>query len=215
MRKIALLIVTGLLGAALLTGCGAKKDTSSETATAADTSSANSAGQSKETPETFGDIYNTPGYTENGSSCYDNKFILAYEADGIYYRAIADLTDEQSKTINDAYGTEDFDVKIKAATESLKVSSFENLSDTIPSQEEMDKWIGMTGEELLDDGWTVWGYDLENMEFNMGKGAFIYIITFDGSISEFSDENEYPELKPCKVTSVKFDGLGEATTLYE
>ena len=207
MKKV-LLIVIGLLGLVLMTSCGTKNDSANhEVSTTSE--------QVQSGPETIGDIRNLPGFIESGTSCTDQKFVIAYEADGIYYRAIADITKEQEETINEAYGSEDFEAKIKAATESLKVSKNENLSDSIPSQEEMDKWVGMTGEELMNDGFTVWGYDLQNMEFNMNKGPFSYIITFDGKITDISDANNYQELKPCRVKSVKFEGLGDATTIEE
>ena len=77
----------------------------------------------------------------------------------------------------------------------------------IPSQEELDKQIGKTGEDLLNDDWTCYGWNFMDMEFNMDHDLFTFVVTFDGSMENTDADDDV--LKPLVVTSVKYAGLGD------
>ena len=85
-------------------------------------------------------------------------------------------------------------------------------------QEELDKNVGKTGQELFDDGWTYWYYNLEDMEAGLYYKDFAYTVRFeyDGEPMVNSDDFDfYEEFKDLKVSSVTFDGLGDAAVLEE
>ena len=94
------------------------------------------------------------------------------------------------------------------------METMENLSNEIIPQEELDKLVGKTGEELFNDGWTDGsGYNLEDMEFWLNKGAFEYTVVFDGKVENYDEFDTEEGVKAFTVKSVKFNGLGDATNI--
>lgn len=156
-------------------------------------------------------IYENEGDYQEAYS--EKKFVYVFTVNGLYYRASADLPKEVSEAIWADESGEDRDQKVRDLLSSLKVTSFENLSEKIPAQAELDKLVGKTGKELFDDGWTYWSYNLEDMEAGMNHGAFSYMVRFqyDGEQMVNSDDFDfYKEFKDLPVKSVKFEGLGDA-----
>ena len=79
----------------------------------------------------------------------------------------------------------------------------------------MDAYVGKTGREMQDAGWIYTGHDLENMEFWLQYGPFVYTVVFDGKVDEkdwdtFEDESG---AKDMKVKSVEFNSIGDATNI--
>lgn len=72
-----------------------------------------------------------------------------------------------------------------------------------------------TGQELIDDGWSVWGFNVETMEFNMSHGPYNYIVVFDGKVKMTEDLDGNDAAAPLKVKSVKYDGIGDAANIEE
>ena len=207
MKKfITILLISAALFPALA-GCSRndKKETATETAATGsfDPSQA----------KTMGDLlpYEEKGDYQEAFS--DKKFVLVFNADGIFYRAEADLTKEAADIVWGEEYDEERDQKVRKVISTLEVKSIENLSDKIPKQEELDKLIGKTGKELFDDGWTYWSYNLADMEAGMVHGAFSYVVRFkyDGEQMVNSDDFDfYEEFKDLPVSSVTYDGLGDA-----
>ena len=92
----------------------------------------------------------------------------------------------------------------------------ENLSEQIIDQKDLDKLVGKTGKELVEEGWKYNGsYDLGNMNVEMENGPFQYTVTFDGEVDE-KDYEDYDVEKGTanmKVTKVKFNTVGDATSV--
>ena len=97
----------------------------------------------------------------------------------------------------------------------LKISRLENLSEMLPSQEEMNKWVGKTGQDLFDADWTNSGWNLDEMVFWMNYGAFQYDVVMEGEVKtpdDFGDE----DINSLVVKSVAYNGqLGDATEINE
>ena len=81
-----------------------------------------------------------------------------------------------------------------------------------PSQEELDKLVGKTVQDLFDEGWTCWGWNLGDHILWMYGGPFSYTVEFTGELNdtEYFDESEAGSMT---VKSVTYDGLGDATEL--
>jgi len=216
MKKFATMV---LILAALflaLTGCSRteKKETVTETAAETVTTGTFDPSQAK----TMGDllVYEEKGDYQEAFS--DKKFVLVFNADGIFYRAEADLTKEAADIVWGEEYDEERDQKVRKAIAALEVKSIENLSERIPKQEELDKLIGKTGQELFDDGWTYWSYNLIDMEAGMVHGTFSYDVRFkyDGEPMVNSDDFDfYKEFKDLPVISVTYAGLGDAANPEE
>ena len=170
--------------------------------------------------KTIGDVLAYPGTNEEQYAAQDEKFIYVFSLNGTYYRGITEMSDEESsKLFNLDYDDPEHDAKEAALLAPVKVDNWENLSKLIPPQEELDKLVGKTGQELLDDGWTSGGYNLSEKEFWMNKGPFSYTVVMDGleigDDFDYDSFNEDETLPTLTVKSVTFTGLGDAASLED
>lgn len=231
-RNIALFLVL-LMTLSVLTACNssgtgsqpaettaAAETTTAETAAAdgAEESAAADAGAADTfdpaKASTMGDVFAYVGENSQQEGYTETHYVIAFEAEGVTYRAIAELPEDVSKALWEIdFEDEDKDQKTKDLVSPLE-AKIENLTEQIPSQEELDKYIGKTGQELFDEGWSEWYYNLEEMEAGMYYGLFDYAVRFeyDGEPMVNSDDFDFQEnFKDLKVSSVTYQGLGTAT----
>ena len=153
------------------------------------------------------------------SSYSESGCIYAFAYDGTYYRAIADMPKDIADQINAiSWEDEDRDAKINELLGPLEVKTIENLSEGMPSDDDLKKYIGKTGRELFADDWTYWYYNLEDMSAGLYHGLYSYIVTFeyDGEQMDNTDDFDfYEEFKDLKVKSITCDGIGDATADIE
>ena len=192
MKKISLFLAL-VLALSLLAGCGQSGGES-----ASDTPEAAAGTSDIDSLKTIGDVLALEGAEFRQSAAYDNVFIYVFDLDGTIYRVFAPMSDDVFTAIMD-----------------LEIDRCENLSEQIPPQEELDKLVGKTGADLLDDGWSCSGYMLDTMEFWMDYGLFEYKVAFDGSLEMSDDFDEYEAIRPLTVKSVEYSDLGNATNLEE
>ncbi len=164
--------------------------------------------------ETIGDAMALATNDNNQSGATDGTYVYAFYIDDIPYRVIADLPSDTFQKIMDLeYDDPDYDKKYNDLVSPLKIDRYEDLSLLVPVQEELDKLVGKTGGELLDDGWTSWGYNLDTMEFWMHKEPLAYTVVFEGEFEPTEDMDEEEAIRPLVVKSVTYDGIGDATVL--
>jgi len=154
------------------------------------------------------------GLPEYGSSMSEDKYVYAFEQDGVIYRAVAALPTDVSEALWDLdWEDEQYEEKEKALLAPLKILEINNLSEGIPSQYELDKLIGKTGGELLENGWYCTGWTYEDAVFYMGHGPYNYLVTFNEKVDNWDNFNEYEDLNDMTVSSVTYDGFGDVASL--
>lgn len=167
--------------------------------------------------KTLGDVFKYDGEGMFQTSYNEEAYAVAFEVNGVYYRARAKM----EKSIYDeiqSLDIEDYEERQKKERELLspiEVTQFENLSDMMPSKEELDKYVGMTGQDLFDNGWDYYYYNLEDMEAGLNHGNFGYKVKFDydGPRMENTDDFDfYEKFKDLKIKSVEVEGLGSGAT---
>ena len=210
MKKTISLILVVLMMLALLAACGQAGDGSEPAAPDAATGTA-----AIESLGTIGDAMALDSAEMREYATYNNHFIYVFELDGTSYRVIASVTDEQEQAIFDLdYEDPDHDAKQEEIVGPLKIETYENLSDMILPQEELDQWVGKTGQELMDAGWTNSGWNLDDMEFWMDYGPMMYSVIMEGTV-ENVEEFEEEDIGPLVIKSVTWQGLGDATDIGE
>ena len=163
-----------------------------------------------EEAKTIGDILGLPSF---GYSAVEGSYIAAFELNGTVYRAVADLSKEQFDSImNLQFDDPDHDRKLNEIVAPLEIRQIDNVSEKIPDQSELDKYIGKSGADLLDEGWTCTYYNLDNTEFGMDHGWYSYIVTFDGKIEYKEDLDVEEAIRDLKVLSVTYEGVSNAVT---
>ena len=162
-----------------------------------------------DTVKTLGDLLGLP---EVGTSLTGTTYVYAFEQDGSTWRAICDVPEEIAQAIFDLdFDDPDYDKKLNALIAPLPVKVIENLTENIPSQKEADQYIGKTGQELIDDGWTVHYYNLDELQFKMTYGIYSYDITFEGKIKDPDSFNEDTDMGGLTVKAITCSGVGDAT----
>ena len=162
-----------------------------------------------DTVTTLGDLLGLPdlGYSLQGTT-----YVYAFEQDGNTYQAICDIPEETAQAIFDLdFDDPEYDKKMNDLIAPLTVKDIVNLNEGIPSQEEAEQYLGKTGQELIDDGWTVHFYNLEEMKFGMNHGVYSYDITFEGEIKDPDNFNEDTDMGDLTVKTITCDGIGDAT----
>ena len=205
MKKIFAFIMVLTLALAVLTACGEeqKDEEQKEEKATIDLDSL----------KTMGDAFALEAENDQFGSD-DQHFVYVFEIGGTAYRVIADMTKEVQKEMDKLDASkEDFNDKTKEAAASLEISKRENLTEMIPPQEELDNFAGKTGQELLDDGWTVSGWDIEENTFTMNKGPFAYTVVIDSKLKESDDFDGDEEIKKLKIKTIKYSDIGDATNL--
>ena len=159
----------------------------------------------------LGDLLGLPdiGYSLTGTT-----YVYAFEQDGNTYRAICDVPEETAQAIFDLdFDDPDYDKKQNELIAPLPVKVIENLTEGMPEQEEAEQYIGRTGQELIDDGWSVQFYNLEEMKFGMNHGVYSYDITFEGNVKDPENFDENTDMSGLTVMAITCDGIGDATYL--
>lgn len=163
-----------------------------------------------EAAETMGELMGLPDY---GTGFNDTRFVYVFEQDGNYYRAFADLSPELSQALFDLdFSDEEYEAKRAELVASLPIAALEDLTAMTPTQEELDQLIGKTGGDLVDDGWTGSGYNLDEGIFYMDYGPFAYEVAFEEAMPDRDvlDEDQDQAIRDLTVKSVTCTGLGDA-----
>ena len=190
MKKLLILLC------AVLLLCGCAEQTAVQPDTAADS----------EPIATLGSVLGEGA--EIYSSAYnEDRYVCVFGKDGAMLRAVARLTPEAYQALRD--GSESAELLAAMETESV-----EDLTAAMPRQAELDRLVGKTGGELLDDGWEIVGHTIYNdfmssTVFYLVKGFYSYTVQFDEAVSVDENFSEADAMRPLTIASVTCDGVSE------
>ena len=119
-----------------------------------------------------------------------------------------------SKELDDAvravdYLAEDRKEQINAIIGPCEITKVIDLRTLALPQDELDQWIGKTGQDLLDAGWEYNGYhsDGTGLHICMVNGDFQYLVSFAEKLTMTQVFGEQPEnMATATVTGIGFDG---------
>ena len=154
--------------------------------------------------------------TGSTSAAWDAAhYVYVFDNNGTTTRVVCDLTEELSEQIDDALfndgGGED---AVRELLASLPLVSVEDLSGGIPDQETMDQLVGRTGQDLLDDGYEIWGssFNGEDVSFTLVKGLYQYEVTFEADPAQLDSDDLEGVMPGLTVTSVTYAGVSDHAT---
>ena len=154
--------------------------------------------------------------SETNMSSYDSRhYVYVFEKDGVPMRVTADIPGEVYDKLEDLiYDSEDTEEKVRELVAGLKLSKVEDLSENVLSQEELDKLKGKTGQELLDAGYTISGYSIDEdyTDFFMDYGDFEYVVSFNESLNNVEITDEYAQISGLTVKEAKYSGVSYTAT---
>ena len=139
-------------------------------------------------------------------------YTLVFDLDGVPYRAASVLDEELQKKFDEMDWAESSEENDKAREElerSLPITSEEDLSKYYPDQETLDSWIGMTGKELEDAGFSISGFsnDYHGDHMEVEKGLFTYNVFTNEPFSDDDEADHYAEFKEMTVKEVQISGI--------
>lgn len=162
--------------------------------------------------KTMADLMSVP---DLGTSCSEDKYVMAFEQDGQYYQAIAAATPEVFDAVTSLdWDDPEYNQKLTDIVGPLEVIEIKNLSELIPAQEELDKLVGKTIQDLIDEGWWNSGWNLEDKIVYMGHEYFMYNVHFDEEIEDPASFDE-EDLGPLVITAVEFSSMDNGTYMPE
>ncbi len=139
--------------------------------------------------KTLADVFAAKGELYSLSTSPD-KFAIVFPVDGIYYRVEANIpADVYEKLDAIDFFDETREEQEQALLAPLPVTRVGNLTDGIPPQDELDVLIGLTGQDLLDMGFTYGtGYSFwDKAEMYLVQGLYEYHICFNEKVPEMED----------------------------
>lgn len=145
----------------------------------------------------------------NAMSRYtEEEFIYVFEYEGKPVRVTAEMTKEVYEQL-EAVASDDRnrDQKIADAVAGLKIKEKEDLSDDIPTQEDLDSLKGRKGQELLDEGYIVQGIGFDennNASFVVNKDIFQLNIEAENLPEVSSHPDETALFAECTVKKAEF-----------
>lgn len=207
MKRIMFFLLAAVI---LLAGCGAGSTGSPAAGSSQGKASGQEAGKDiVDNLKTIGDIKQLDDDMVREEAYFEDFYACVIDVDGTLYRLAAELPEDVSKEIwSIDFEDEDRDEKVNELMKSLEITRKDNFSELIIPQEELDKLVGKTGQDLLDDGWYSGGYNLEDMEFWMYKDPFMYTVVFEGTAEPTEDGDDNEMIKDLKVKSVTYTSLG-------
>jgi hypothetical protein len=151
---------------------------------------------------------------------------LSYGLDDTYFVGVFDAGDSKVRVvaksqpgIDEAIGkldfeNSDYDQQLNEALSSLELVSAEDITDGQLPQEQLEGYIGQTGQDLLDAGFVFSSYSFyggEETGATMDYGNYSYEVSFDATVSEEQAEDGGEAIKGATVTAVEsFGNLSNA-----
>ena len=140
------------------------------------------------------------------SVCDSSYYVYVFDNNGVPCRVAAEMTEDLYNALTAIEFTDpDKDQKTMDLIGGLPLILAEDLSAGIPDQAELDELVGKTGQELLDQGFQVWGYDEEADEYSLVQGDYEYKASFDQKAEAGADGDD--AIRGLTLKSIVYDGV--------
>ncbi len=149
--------------------------------------------------------------TESREASWDeNNYTLIFRYAGTEWLVNAAFSKELCDAMNAVdFMAEDRAEQINAILAPCEITTIIDLRTLAMPREELDQWIGKTGQDLLDAGWEYNGYhsDEAGLHIFMVYGDFQYQVSFAEELTMTQVFGEQPDNMPkATVTGIVFDG---------
>lgn len=208
MKKLVSVLLVALL-AISLAACSNQGGNSSQ---GSSQGSESSEGFDLSTLKTLGDLYQIdPEHCDYGMS--ETRIAMVLHTEDLAIRGRADVSAQQNEAIDAIdFFAEDRDDQMLEIFKDIPFTSVEDLSKGIPSEEEINAFVGKTGQDLLDAGFGGGsGYMMGGgeYEFYLSQGDYEYVVIFN-DVTEVPDEQSVEEfIVPLTVKSITYFGISQ------
>lgn len=150
------------------------------------------------------------GYEYTMTSVTEEFWKGLMEKDGQYLLVTAAMTPALYEDYNAIGFEDDYDALMLAFLGALKDVTSEDITDRVPSQEELDRYIGMTMGELEKEGYEQTGYlgDEGVYSFFYDGGSYSLLVDpVEGTLIEDMDDWSVNDLRGLEIGGVTFLGF--------
>ena len=141
----------------------------------------------------------------------DSSWAGLFVKDDSYYKVTASMSKAQFEALQglDIFA-DDYEQQMRSLLESLTVNSCEDVTGKIPTQKDMEKWVGKTigdaeGAGLERNGS---GFNGENAEFVLSDGVILLDMTVAGTFTDAQyDALTDEDIAKLVITEVAFEGF--------
>lgn len=151
----------------------------------------------------------------NTAAWDENHYVTMFDTtDGGVVRVVAKMDPETY----DAFGElsildDDYNEKFLEVMGGLELEIAEDLSDGVLAQDQLDAYVGKTGQDLVDEGFvfeSYWMYGGEETGATMSQGYYAYNVTFDVSITDDQYEDEGAAIMGATIKAMEYAGASNA-----
>ena len=162
------------------------------------------------------------GYSCNSSTYMDNSWHGMFIKDNDYsstYKVEATLTDEKRTELEEIdFFDEGADKKTQAVLETLTDVVITDISDMVPSQEDLDQYIGKTIGDLENDGFENSGYFQDENTYNFYYDGPVYgCLVYLKEGTEILDIDDYSanDIRELEIGHLEFQYLSSRIIDFE
>ena len=220
--KLTVLAIVLSLVCAMLSACGGQPQQSGSSAAA----SASSSGQSSVAAasvdvagwKTLGDVLSVA--TGNPAAGFDGTtYVAVFEVGDSFVRVLAKMDAAKGEKVFELDSSADDRFKQLAdLIGDVEIESAEDITTDRIGQPDLDAYVGKTGQNLIDDGFTFADYYMyggDETGAMMDKGYFSYGVVFDMQVSESRIGDEGAAIKDATVKSISYMSIANAATDLE
>lgn len=137
----------------------------------------------------------------------DKTYIIVFAAGDETYRAVAQMKPDTEKALEGLeFFNPDDTQKIVDALSGLELVSAEEISSTRLSDDEIQSYVGKTGQDLVDNGFKFESYFMyggDQTGASMGNGYYSYEFTFDTQVAEDKTDDEGAAILSAKIVEAQ------------
>jgi len=151
------------------------------------------------------------GYTCTMDTVIDDVWYGLLQKDDSYYKMTATLSKDDAEDYNElSAADDDYEEEREEFLFELKDVKKEDLTDKIPTELELMKYVGMTYGEFEEQGFENMGQNVsDNDTFFMFEGPIYSCdVTLDGDITDMDDWSQN-DLRELNITDIKFTGFSQ------
>lgn len=154
---------------------------------------------------------------ENNTAGWDEKhYIAVFNAGNTVVRVVAKMDTETHDKLDALDATQkDYNEKFMEVMGGLELESAEDLGNQKISQAELDTYVGKTGQDLVDDGFTFeiyWMYGDDQTTATFAKGYLAYNATFNVAVSDDQTDDNGASVMGATIMSMEYAGASQQAT---
>lgn len=230
--KLALVIALAMTLVVVLAGCGSSGTSSSSASGSSQTESTSAPTTSAGQPEassaaastdvsswkTLGDAL-AAASGNPGSTFDDNHYVAVYAVGDKLIRVVAKMKPGMYNTISSLdMLADDYLKKLADHAGDLELESVEDITANKLSQDELNVYIGKTGQDLINDGFkfsNYYYYGGNETGAAMDKGYLCYGVTFNVGVPDNQPEDNGAAIKDATIKAIEFMGASDSALHFD